>query len=422
MRALFELAYLSLKHRMFSTTLTIFSIALGFSLLISVGKIKKAAEDGFTQAVSQTDLIVGARTGPLQLILYTVFNLGSASNNISWSSYQKIQQHPAVEWTIPYTLGDSHRGFRLVGTDLNFFSHYRFRGDQSVQFQKGKAFEQLWDIVIGSEVAQSLNYDLGQKIILSHGVTRGEAIQQHGDRPFVVSGILKSTGTPIDRAVYVSLKGFEALHIDWEQGAQPTKEKSTPGEKIQSENLKVSSITSFFLHTKSRIETLKLQREINNEESEPLLAIIPGVVLSELWRGLSTIDRVLQFVSWLVILVSFSAMLISLTTILNERRREMAILRAVGAQSKHILFLLIFESAFLTLAGMILGWALTGIGVFSLKPWLESEYGFVIQGPLVNTNEIIMSLALVFAGMIVGLYPSLRALRMSLKDGLSVKA
>lgn len=422
MRTLLELAFHSLKHRRFSTTLTVFSIALGFALLLSVGKTKQAAEDGFTQAISQTDLIVGARTGSLQLILYSVFNLGTPTNNITWASYEKYSNHPAVDWTIPYTLGDAHRGFRVVGTNLNFFTHYRFRGDQALQFEKGKAFDQLWEIVVGSQVAKELHYELGQKLTLSHGVTRGEGIQQHGDRPFTLSGILKPTGTPIDRSVYISLEGFEAMHVDWEQGAQPSLARSTPVEDIHRENLKVSSITAFFLRTKSRVETLKLQREINNEDAEPLLAIIPGVVLSELWRGLSTIDRVLQFVSWLVVLVSFSAMLISLTTVLNERRREMAILRAIGAQSKHIVFLMMFESGTLTLVGVILGWVITFSGMKILGPWLEQEYGFIIQEFGINGQELFLSLAIVFAGLVIGLYPSFRALRLSLKDGLSVKS
>ncbi|MEK6774577.1 MAG: FtsX-like permease family protein [Bdellovibrionota bacterium] len=421
MKSLFELALRSLKHRIFSTSLTVVSIALGFSLLISVEKTKRAAEEGFTQAISQTDLIVGARTGQLQLILYTVFNLGTATNNITWNSFEKYSKHQAVDWTIPYTLGDSHRGFRIVGTNLDFFKHYHFRGDKNIELAKGNNFDQLWDVVVGSEVAKSLNYDIGQAVTMSHGVTRGEGIQQHGDRPFKIVGILKPTGTPIDRALYISLEGFEALHIDWEQGAQPTQEHTTPQDQISKEKLKVATITAFFLRTKSRIETLKLQREINNESTEPLLAIIPGVVLSELWRGLSTIDKVLHLISWLVVLVSFCAMLISLTTILNERRREMAILRALGAQSKHIVFLMIFESGFLAAAGVVLGWCLTIVSIFFLGPWLEAEYGFVIQGPMINFMEICLSLVIILAGLGIGLYPALRAQRMSLKDGLSVR-
>ncbi len=422
MKSLLFLAIASLKHRMFSTTLTVISIALGFSLLICVIKTKNAAEDGFTQSISQTDLIVGPRTGPLQLILYTVFNLGTATNNISWESYEKFTKHPAVDWTIPYTLGDGHRGFRVVGTNENFFKHYRFRNDKSVDFSKGHAFANLWDVVVGSEVAKALNYGLDQEVTMSHGVTKGEGIQNHGDRPFKIVGILKPTGTAIDRSVYVSLEGFEALHVDWEQGAQPSEDKTTPQDKIIREQLRISSVTAFFLRTKSRIETLKLQREINNEKSEALLAIIPGVVLSELWRGLSNIDRVLYFISWMVILVSFSAMLISLTAILNERRREMAILRALGAQSKHILFLLMFESGFLSLAGVILGWVFTLSAIALLGPWLENEYGFSIQVLQINSVELILSAGIVVAGIVIGLYPSLRAQQMSLKDGLSVRS
>lgn len=420
MRNLLQLAFQSLKHRLFSTSLTVISIALGFSLLICVVKLKSAAEDGFTQSISQTDLIVGARTGQLQLILYTVFNLGTATNNITWDSFEKFTHHPAVEWTIPYTLGDGHRGFRVIGTNENFFKHYRYRNDRSIEFSKGAGFDKLWDVVIGSQVAKELNYDLGQEITMSHGVTKGEGIQNHSDRPFQVVGVLKATGTPIDRSIYISLAGFEAMHVDWENGIQPTKENATAKENITKEQLQVKSITAFFLRTKSRIETLKLQREINNEKSEALLAIIPGVVLSELWHGLSQLDRVLYFISWLVVLVSFLSMLISLTSVLNERRREMAVLRALGAQSKQIMFLMMFESGCLSLIGIISGWAITFCLTLVLQPWLENEYGFSIQRLFVSRQELILTGVIFVTGIIIGLYPSLRAKQMSLKDGLSV--
>ena len=126
------LAIKSIRNRKFSTFLTILSIAFSFSLLLSVERTKRAAQEGFTQAISQTDLLVGARTGPLNLILYTVFNMGNASNNISWESYQQIKRNESIDWTIPYSFGDGHKGFRVVATDESFYQHYHFRGDRSI--------------------------------------------------------------------------------------------------------------------------------------------------------------------------------------------------------------------------------------------------------------------------------------------------
>lgn len=421
MKWLISLAWSSLRNRRLSSILTVISIALSVSLLLAVEKARKATEDGFTQTISKTDLIVGARSGPLQLLLYTVFNMGNATHNISYETFQKFSEHPAVDWVIPYSLGDGHRGFRVVGTNADFFAHYRFRGNEQVQFQEGREFTDLWDVVIGAEVAKKLNYQLGQKVVVAHGVTRTEGIQKHDDKPFTVVGILKATGTPLDRAVYMSLQGLEAVHLDWESGAAPTPDKVIPVSAIKAEELKISTITSFFLGAKSRIETLRLQREINNYSEEPLLAIIPGVVLSELWNSLGNIEKVLKGISWMVVSVGLVSMLIALLTGLNERRREMAILRAMGASPLQISYLLVLESFFLTLVGVILG-AGGSLLVFAfVAPWLESQYGLYMTSVWFSAAEWIYLGVTLVAGLLVGLIPAVRAKQQVLKDGLSSK-
>lgn len=417
----FKLAIKSLQNRLFATTLTVVSIALSVTLLLSVERAKRAAEDGFTQTISKTDLIVGARSGPLQMILYTVFNMGSATHNISFETYQDIRKNPAIAWTIPYSLGDGHRGFRVVGTNEDFFKYYHYRGDKTIELSEGGVFQGLWDVVIGAEVAHKLRYRLGDRIVVAHGVTKGEGVQNHDDKPFVISGIMKATGTPLDRAVYMSLQGMEALHIDWQEGAAPTTDKIVPREKLSKENLPIHSITAFFVGAKSRIDTLRLQREINTYKAEPLLAIIPGVTLSELWNGLSYVEDVLRVVSWMVVVVGFMAMLIALTTTLNERRREMSILRAVGATSTQLVGLLVFESALLTLLGVILGALISIAAVALLKPWLESEFGLYLTGAWFTRREWMYLLLTLLGGTLVGLVPAVRAQRLALKDGLSVK-
>ncbi len=416
-----KLAMKSLRNRAFATTLTVVSIALSVALLLSVERAKRAAEEGFTQTISKTDLIVGARSGPLQLILYTVFNMGNPTHNISYETFEDVRKNPAIAWTIPYSLGDGHRGFRVVGTNEDFFRHYHYRGDAKIELAQGIEFRDLWDVVIGSDVARKLGYKLGDRIIVTHGVTKGEGILNHEDKPFVVAGIMKPTGTPLDRAVYMSLEGMEALHVDWQDGAAPTADKMIPRDRLSKDSLKVHSITAFFVGAKSRIETLKLQREINNYKQEPLLAIIPGVTLSELWNGLSYVEGVLRMISWMVVVVGLMAMLIALTTTLNERRREMSILRAVGAQSSQIVGLLVFESALLTALGIILGVFLSVALVAVLKPWIETEFGLYLVGPWFTSRELLYILVTLIGGTLIGLIPALRAQRLALKDGLSVK-
>lgn len=416
-----KLAIKSLKNRIFTTALTVLSIALSMTLLLSVERAKRAAEEGFTQTISKTDLIVGARSGPLQLILYTVFNMGNATHNVSYESYEDIKKNPAIEWTIPYSLGDGHRGFRVVGTNEDFFKYYHYRGSQRIELAEGDVFRGLWDVVVGADVARKLNYKLGERIIVTHGVTKGEGVQNHDDKPFVVSGIMKPTGTPLDRGVYISLQGMEALHIDWQTGAAPTPDKAVPREQLSKDTLKVHTITAFFVGSKTRIDTLRLQREINNYKDEPLLAIIPGVTLSELWNGLSYVEGVLRMISWMVVVVGFMAMLIALTTTLNERRREMAILRSVGATSSQLVGLLVFESALLTFLGVVSGAVLSLVLVALLKPWLETEFGLYLTGSGFTAREWIYMLVTLVGGTLIGLVPALRAHRLALKDGLSVR-
>lgn len=418
---LLRLAIKSINNRFFTTMLTVLSISLSVMLLLSVERTKRAAEEGFTNAVSKADLLVGARTGPINLILYTVFNMGSASNNISWQSYEKIKSLPEIEWTIPYSLGDGHRGYRVVATDENFYKHYQFRGDQSVEFFEGLAATGLWDVVVGSEVAKRLNYKIGDPIIIAHGVTRGEAVQKHEDKPFRISGLLKPTGTAIDQTLYISLLGMEAIHMDWKSGAAPTKDKQIDPKSIKLEDIKVDQLTSFFVRTKSRIETLNLQRKINNFDDEPLLAIIPGSTLSELWRGLSQIDVVLRIISVMVLAIGLAAMISSLLAGLNERRREMAILRAIGAGPGSITALLVFESSLFTFGGIILGVAIQISGFFLLAGWIESEFGFYLVGPAITSKEIMYLVFLQICGVLVGLIPALKATQFALKDGLTAK-
>jgi putative ABC transport system permease protein len=417
----FRLALKSLANRRLTTFLTTFSIALSAALLLSVERARRAAEEGFTQTISQTDLIVGARTGPLNLILYTVFNLGSPTNNISWKTYQELKENPNIDWTIPYSLGDGHHGFRVVGTNADFYEHYRFRGDKKIEFQQGARADGLWDVVLGSEVAVALKYSLGQKVVVAHGVTHSEGIILHDDKPFYVVGILKPTGTALDRSLYITLEGLEAIHLDWSGGAMPTKDKMIAASAIEKENIKVQQITAFFLRTKSRVETLRLQREINTYAAEPLLAIIPGVTLAELWQGLGYLVQILKFISWMVVAVGLVAMLVALLTGLNERRREMAILRALGAKPWKIIALLVFESTSLAFLGIVAG-ALGQLFVFwILQTWLERQFGLYLVGSWLESKEVLELLAMLCLGSLIGLVPAFRAMNLALKDGLNVK-
>ena len=418
---LLSLAYRSLKNRKLTSVLTLLSLALSVSLWVGIEHIRVGARESFSNTISQTDLIVGARGGSLQLLLYTVFHMGSPTANVSYESYEKIKNQPAVLWTIPISLGDSHRGYRVVGTNEDFYSQYRYRQDRRIEFEQGRAPADVFDVALGSEVAQRLGYRLGQRIVVTHGITSSQGILDHEDKPFTVVGILRPTRTPVDRSVYITLEGIEAMHIDWKQGAPPLKGQEVPAERIKKEEIKIEQITAFFLRSKARVQTLGLQRQINTFPEEPLMAVIPGVALSELWNGISYGEQVLKVVALFVVIVGLVGMLMALYTSLNERRREIAILRAVGVGPLKIMFLLVVESGLLTLVGSLLGIGLVYILIVLLQPLVEQQFGLYLPVKTLTATEHLYVAGVVLAGLVVGLIPAWKAYRNALSDGLSVR-
>ena len=418
---LFSLAWKSLNNRKFTTLLTILSIALSVGLLVGVERVRQGARESFANTISQTDLIVGAKGGTVQLLLYTVFRIGSATNNIGYETYQKFKNHPAVKWTIPYSLGDSHRGFRVVGTNEDFYKEFRYRTDRSLELADGKPAEGLFDVALGSEVAEQLNYKVGDKVVLTHGVSESIGIVNHTDKPFAVVGILRKTNTPVDRSLYLTLEGMEAIHLDWQDGAAPLKGQEIPADSLQKEKIKVTQVTSFLLRTKNRIETLALQREINTFADEPLMAIIPGVTLNELWTAVSFAEMGLRVVALFVVIVGFLGMLISLYTSLNERRREMAILRAVGAGPKTVVGLLVLESGLLGILGAGAGVVLILALIQLAQPLLEGQFGLRLPLTAPTELELIYLVGVVVSGFVIGLIPAVKAYRNSLVDGLTLR-
>ncbi|MDB3945424.1 ABC transporter permease [Gammaproteobacteria bacterium] len=417
--AVLNLAWKSLLNRRFSALLTIGAIALSVMLLIGVERIRTETRASFANTISGTDLIVGARSGSIQLLLFSVFRIGNATNNITWESYQDIAGHDAVDWTVPISLGDSHRGFRVLGTNHGYFEHYRFGRKQPLTFAQGGRFEDVFDAVLGAEVASELVYRLDQDIAIAHGAGK-VTFHQHNDKPFRVVGILAPTGTPVDNTIHVSLKGIEAIHVDWKDGAP------MPGTKVSAEHarkmdLSPKAITAFLVGLKSKIATFQLQRKINEYRAEPLLAILPGVALTELWGVMGVAEQMLLVVSLFVVLVGLSGMLVALLTSLNERRREMAVLRSVGARRHHIFTLMVSEAVVLTLIGIGIGLALLYILMIASQPVLQDRFGIIIALGPPGVYELGLLSLVLLAGAVVGLIPAYRAYRNSLADGLTIR-
>lgn len=417
MKALFAIAWKSAWNRRFTLALTVLSIALSTFLLLGVERIRTELRDNFSASVSGTDLIVGARTGSSQLLLYSVFRIGAATNNMQWQSVQALAAHPGVDWVVPLSLGDSHRGFAVLATSPDYFQHFRYGNRQPLRLREGKPFAELFDTVIGAEVADRLGYHVGQRITLAHG--SGELnVAEHADKPFVVAGVLARTGTPVDRTVHIGLEAMEALHLEWRGGA-PLPGVRIPAEQVRKFDLKPKTVTATLVGLKNRAAVFSVQRWVSTYQPEALMAILPGVALDELWSVIGVGENALLLMSALVALVSLAGLVSVVMAGLNERRRELAVLRAVGAGLRHVLALLALEGAIVTLLGVVLGLVAAALGIALLSPWLQAQFGLTLSLSEPTLNEWTLLAGLLAAGWLASLLPGVRAYRLSLADGLS---
>ncbi|GMR29484.1 ABC transporter permease [Stenotrophomonas sepilia] len=412
-----ELAWASLRSRALSVGLTVLVITLSVVLLLGVERVRTQAHEGFASTVSGTDLIVGARSGPVNLLLYSVFHIGDPTNNVSWQSYQELSALPQVKWAVPLSLGDSWRGYRVVGTSDGYFEHYRYGAGHALAFASGRPFDDLYDVVIGAEVAQAQKVGLGDQIVLAHG-TGAVTLATHADKPFRVAGILQRTGTPVDSSLLVSLAAIEAIHVDWRSGVQ-LRSQSVSAERARHLDLTPTSITAFMLGLNSRIATFSVQRRINEYPDEAMLAILPGVTLQQLWQSLGMAERALQLISAMVVALGMVSLVTLLVSTLQERRREMAILRATGARPGYIAALLVVEAVATSAVACALALVLLVAASIAGRGWALANFGLSITHVWPDGRELAWVAGVLAISAVAGLVPALLAYRRTLADGLS---
>jgi putative ABC transport system permease protein len=386
-------------------------------LYLSVEKIRTSAYASFTDTISQTDLIVGSRTSSIQLLLYSVFRIGNATNNITWESYEDIISREEVKWSVPISLGDSHKGFRVMGTTDEYFTRYKYRGGQSLEIQNGEHLDDLYDVVLGASVTEKLGYKIGDPLIIAHGLS---SFSKHEDQPFKVSGILKKTGTPVDNTVIVSLEAIEAIHVDWSSGAK-TPGLETPIEIIRQMDLTPKNISGVLIGVNSKLQIFKLQRWVNEYSEEPLSAILPGVALQELWRVVGVVENVLIGISIVVIFTTLIGMTAIIFSSLNERRREMAIWRAMGATPNVILGLLMLEAFIVSFLSSVISTIFLFLLLIILQPWIDQTYGILISIEMFSVEELSVFVYFILAALLISLLPALRAYWLSINDGMTIK-
>lgn len=404
-----RLVFLSLINRRVIVFLTALSVALSVFLFASVEKLRAGARASFTHTVSGTHIVAGARSGQIPLLLFSLFHLGTPTSNVSYASYLKYRKHPAVAWALPLSIGDSHRGFRVVGTSPNLMKYYRYGNAQPLKLAEGSYSLARFKAVLGSTAARELGYKVGAPLVLTHGISDVQGIHDHDENPFVVEGIFEATGTPFDKGIYISLESAEQMHD--EQQAQPA----------EGADVRIEKITSFLIAVQQPVDILPLMRAINEDKTEPLTAILPGVVLGEIWSMMGYAENILKLVSYLVMLTALCGLFIALYASLAERYREMAILRALGAHPSGIAAMLIAESLLLAATGTVMGYALLALTTGALRQTLLRFFSVSFGVFPLTAQELLFVAVLLALSVLVAMLPAYLVYRRALAKGLQVR-
>lgn len=428
----------SLRYRLSGVLLTIASVALSVFVLLGVEHVRQEARTGFASTVSGVDLIVGARTGEINLLLLSIFRIGTATANVSWESVKQLEQQKNVVWTVPISLGDSHRSFRVIGTTEAFFTRYKYGAKQSITFQQGQSFEAVAEVVLGARVATELGYQLGDSLVLSHGMA-DTSFSHHDQLPFSVSGILAATGTPIDNALFVGLEAIEAMHSDGESedhrghndhdehdehdghedhDAHEAHDEHHAGH----DHPPIGTVTAVLVGLNSPITTLQVKRWVDEFADEALLAILPGVALTQLWELVGNVEAILLGISILILVSSLLGLNAMLLASMRERRREIEVLRSIGAPSSFIVSLLMIESLLIVSVGVVLAVLSLLASITAANTLFAETFGLMISSQILSPSNITALGLIYLTAILVTLLPALQAYRVSRAVGTAAAA
>ena len=405
---IFNLTYKSILNRKTAFLLSVFSIAISVVLLLGIQRIVKASKVHFLNTINETDMIVGASNGSIDIMLNLIFHIGDGLTEVHYSSFEDISKFDEIKWSVPLSVGDSFRGFDAVSTNADFFKHYKYSSGKLLEFEHGGNFERFYDLILGSNVAKKLNLQLGDKAYLSHGSSH----HLHKNREFKVTGILKKSSTPNDDLVFMQLKTDEAMHLEWQSGHFVDMHISS--EALSHMNIKPKHISGMLLGLKNTRQILEVEDKINHYKGENLKAVIPAKALTKLYKLMKNLQDVLMFISSMVFVGAIFTMLSSMFSTLGEKRREIAILRSLGAGVKVIFTLFVMESFFIVLGGIILGNLLLSIFVFFAKTSIPISY-------FPDMYELFILLVMMFVAVSASVVPAIKSYRYSLQDGLMVK-
>lgn len=410
---LIKIVIKSLRQHALSTVVTALAIALASGLVMAVFVIQSQTYQAFTGGNVGFDAVLGARGSQLQLVLNSVFHLETSNGNIPYSLYQEIAKNPQVELALPYAVGDNYEGFRIVGTTTDIFTKFEYRKGQKFTFAEGRAFNpEAKETVIGSFAANQTGLKVGDIIQPYHGFVFDKNMK-HDDN-YTVVGILQPTNTPSDRVVWVPIEGVYRMkgHVLRGSGENYTAQE---GETIPDEAKEVSAV---MLKFKSPQAGMQLDQTINKQGKVATLAFPIGRTMAELFDKLGWLNRVLELIAYLVVVVAAFSILAAIYNSISERRRDFAILRALGAKRITVFLIIVLESAITAFLGTLIGY-LVYLSILAVTAYLvKVQTGVVLNIFIFEWILLITPVLITFIGAAAGLIPAFKAYRTDVAENL----
>jgi putative ABC transport system permease protein len=381
------LAWSYLAARPLLTALHILMIAIGMGTMVLVALFTAQTEERLQRDAAPVDLVVGAKGSPLQLILSAVLQVDVPTGNINYGEAKKIASHAMVAAAIPVSLGDSFRGYRIVGTDVGYLDLYGAR------LAAGRKFDREMEAVLGAEVARRTGLAAGSRFAGAHGLGSGGGA--HADHPYEVVGVLAPTGTVVDRLVVTSLASVWEVHEQHGPGVQPKDESR--------------EITALLIRYRTPLAAALLPRHINSTTT--MQAASPAYESARLMNLVGVGVEALRILAVVLMATAAVSIFVALTSALQERRYDLALLRTLGARPATLFALLAAEGVTLVVAGVILGLALGHAATEAIGRWIARTNPWSVTGLAWVPGEAWAALAVVAAGMATCLLPAIQAYR-----------
>ena len=409
----FRIVYKNIKQRSLSSMLTILSVLLGVGLVTAILILKNESEEAFNQAATGYEIIVGPKGSSLQLTLSTVYQIGLPIQNMPLKVYDLLKNDKRVRLAIPYVFGDNYKNFRITGTVSELFSEFEYKKGIRYKLDEGSFFSNDFEAVIGKEVADKTGLKTGDTFSGSHGIETYEGASEHSEKKFKVTGILSRTFTPSDRVIFVSMNSV------WELHNHENENNGSEDHHIISDSMK--TISAVLLKLKSPVFFDLLRRQINENKYEGInaQAVLPLFEIKQLFDIIGNINSVILVIAYLVIFTAAVSILVSIYNSMNERMREIAIMRSLGARRFLIMKIIIFEGMFLSAAGALLGCIAGHAAVFFLQEKISGLSGIKISGFVFSMFEVYLITGTVILGIIVSIIPAVKAYRTDVSKNLN---